>query len=225
VLTSALTKYIHNHEVRDIIVESLLELSFHTEDIAELRRDLISLEDTRLISLLQEAKQLGCFEAGNLLFRLTLDPPEEHSRCDLLGDRPQQLLSESLSQTTNTDAHSTATPLDTANKHIMLSYSWRFGKEKVVALASALRGAGFDVWRDEEGSSVMHPMGGCADDTMAKAVEKSFLVICCISRHYKESPNCRSEAQYAKLLWQQGKSCSTPTIRRARWHSPTAGWG
>ena len=35
---------------------------------------------------------------------------------------------------------------------------------------------------------------------MAKAVENSSVVLVCVSERYKESPNCRSEAEYASQL-------------------------
>lgn len=189
-LIAALAEYIATPRIRDIVVEALLELSFFTDDVALLKQTVAAAEGGEwLVSLLHRAKQDGCFEAVNLLFRLTQLPPLISSD----GDAKDSV-------------QTTATPYyDTAGKHIMLSYSWRYRKDKVVSLAAALRAVGFDVWRDEEGSSVLHPMGGCADETMAKAVEKSFMVVCCICRDYKESPNCRSEAQYAKLRHQQGK--------------------
>lgn len=35
---------------------------------------------------------------------------------------------------------------------------------------------------------------------MADAVEKSAVVLLCMSRKYKDSPNCRTEAEYAYKL-------------------------
>ena len=37
-------------------------------------------------------------------------------------------------------------------------------------------------------------------ETMAKAVENSSVVLICVSERYKESPNCRSEAEYTYKL-------------------------
>ena len=37
-------------------------------------------------------------------------------------------------------------------------------------------------------------------ETMAKAVENSSVVLVCVSERYKESPNCRSEAEYTYKL-------------------------
>ena len=37
-------------------------------------------------------------------------------------------------------------------------------------------------------------------ETMAKAVENASVILVCVSQRYKESPNCRSEAEYAYQL-------------------------
>jgi hypothetical protein len=83
-------------------------------------------------------------------------------------------------------------------KHIMLSYSWSANKHLVIAVANKLREKGYDVWRDEEGSSIMHPMSGDIVETMGGAVDKSHSVIIFVSPEYKESANCRQEAGYAR---------------------------
>jgi hypothetical protein len=43
-------------------------------------------------------------------------------------------------------------------QHVMLSYSWSANKDLVIAFGKNLREMGYDVWRDEEGSSIMGPM-------------------------------------------------------------------
>merc|ERR1719235_1024298 len=80
----------------------------------------------------------------------------------------------------------------------MMSYSWGVHKDHVVELAHLLRKEGYEVWRDEEGSAYVPPMGqGGVDEIMAMAVEKAALVVVCVSKAYKESANCRMEGQYA----------------------------
>ena len=37
-------------------------------------------------------------------------------------------------------------------------------------------------------------------EAMAKAVENAAVILVCVSERYKESPNCRSEAEYAYQL-------------------------
>ena len=67
----------------------------------------------------------------------------------------------------------------------MLSYAWGAKKDLVVGLAVALRGLGFDVWRDEEGSEIVPSMSGDTDERMAQAIESSHTVIVCVSPQYK----------------------------------------
>jgi len=43
-------------------------------------------------------------------------------------------------------------------------------------------------------------MKGSTLEAMADAVERSCLVLVCMTRKYKESPNCRSEAEYTNKL-------------------------
>jgi len=61
------------------------------------------------------------------------------------------------------------------------------------------------VWRDEDGSLLMDGMSGATEDVMAEAIERSCVVVVCVSRAYKESPNCRLEAKYAQQLYKKGK--------------------
>lgn len=48
-------------------------------------------------------------------------------------------------------------------------------------------------------------MAGCTDDRMAEALEAAQVVVVCVSRMYKERPNCRMEAKYANQLFKKGK--------------------
>jgi hypothetical protein len=83
-------------------------------------------------------------------------------------------------------------------QHVMLSYSWSANKDLVIAFGKKLQEMGYDVWRDEEGSSIMGPMSmtGNTLDAMTEAVEKSYTMIIFVSREYKESTNCRTEGLY-----------------------------
>ena len=86
-----------------------------------------------------------------------------------------------------------------SKKHIMMSYAWRedANPEHVKALADYLRGNGYDVWQDIEGSTICGKMADSIDEKMAEAVEKSAFVIVCISKAYPGSPRCKQEATYA----------------------------
>jgi len=48
-------------------------------------------------------------------------------------------------------------------------------------------------------------MSGSTDERMAEAIEASSMVVICVSKQYKESPNCRMEARYTNQLCKKGK--------------------
>ncbi|KXJ14094.1 hypothetical protein AC249_AIPGENE25222 [Exaiptasia diaphana] len=77
--------------------------------------------------------------------------------------------------------------------HIMISYQWDVQKT-LIQVKKLLQQSGYKVWMDVD------QMQGSTLEAMAKAVENSALVLVCISSKYKESPNCRSEAEYAFQL-------------------------
>ena len=77
--------------------------------------------------------------------------------------------------------------------HVMISYQWD-SQEVLVEVKNRLQASGYRVWMDLE------QMGGSTLEAMAKAVENSSVVLVCVSERYKESPNCRSEAEYAYQL-------------------------
>jgi len=80
-----------------------------------------------------------------------------------------------------------------SERHIMISYQW--GSQEIVKkIAFALQDAGYKIWLDIE------EMQGSTLEAMADAVERSYLVLVCMTRKYKESPNCRSEAEYTNNL-------------------------
>ena len=74
--------------------------------------------------------------------------------------------------------------------HVMASYNWDH-QEVILRVVTSLQERGYLVWVDTE------QMKGATVDTMALAVEGSAVVMIGVSRAYKESSNCRMEAQYA----------------------------
>lgn len=82
---------------------------------------------------------------------------------------------------------------ETTGNHVMISYQWD-AQEVLVEVKNKLQASGYRVWMDLE------QMGGSTLEAMAKAVENAAVVLVCLSQRYKESPNCRSEAEYAYQL-------------------------
>ena len=74
--------------------------------------------------------------------------------------------------------------------HVMLSYNWRY-QPTMKRLNLALKARDYSVWIDIE------KMQGSTIEAMASAVEDAAVVCYTISQAYKESVNCRMEAQYA----------------------------
>ena len=72
-----------------------------------------------------------------------------------------------------------------SEEHIMISYHWDCQKT-MLKLKTELESKGLRVWMDVE------KMKGVTPETMARAVEKSSIVLIAMSRKYQSSPVCRS---------------------------------
>ena len=77
-----------------------------------------------------------------------------------------------------------------AVEHIMLSYNWDH-QPTIKRINASLQSRGYTVWIDVE------KMQGSTVEAMADAVEGASMFLYAISKAYKESTNCRMEAQYA----------------------------
>lgn len=77
-----------------------------------------------------------------------------------------------------------------SEEHVMISYQWDT-QLTMLRVKQELEVQGFTVWMDVE------QMEGSILETMARAVEKSSVLLLAVSRKYQNSPNCRSEAEYA----------------------------
>ncbi|KAL5019742.1 hypothetical protein ScPMuIL_002634 [Solemya velum] len=77
--------------------------------------------------------------------------------------------------------------------HIFVSYSWS-DMDTVYKLRDRLKEEGYAIWIDVE------KMGGSTLQAMAEAVENAAVVLVCMSEKYKQSPNCRTEAEYTFQL-------------------------
>ncbi|KAJ7387417.1 hypothetical protein OS493_004412 [Desmophyllum pertusum] len=85
------------------------------------------------------------------------------------------------------------TTKEVSGHHVMISYQWD-AQDMLVEVKNKLQASGYRVWMDLE------QMGGSTLEAMAKAVENASVVLVCVSQQYKESANCRSEAEYAYQL-------------------------
>eukprot|EP01048_Picozoa_sp_COSAG05_P020286 COSAG05_NODE_3408_length_2082_cov_4.481594_1_plen_424_part_00 len=75
-------------------------------------------------------------------------------------------------------------------EHVMLSYNWSH-QTVIKRINTALQSRSYNVWIDIE------KMQGSTVEAMSEAVEGAAVMCYGISQAYKESTNCRTEAQYA----------------------------
>ena len=73
------------------------------------------------------------------------------------------------------------------SKHVMISYCWD-QQATIKRVHAALTSRGYTCWIDIE------QMTGSTVDSMALAVENAEVMLIGVSREYKESTNCRLEA-------------------------------
>jgi hypothetical protein len=79
------------------------------------------------------------------------------------------------------------------NKHIMISYN-SASRQICLKIKSELEKNNFKVWIDVE------EIHGSSLDSMARAVEQAECVLMCVTEKYRQSVNCKSEAEYASKL-------------------------
>lgn len=75
------------------------------------------------------------------------------------------------------------------NKHIMISYN-RESRDICLRIKNEIEKRGLKCWID------VHDMSGSTLEAMADAIEQASCVLICMTEKYKESPNCRLEAEY-----------------------------
>ncbi|XP_071501362.1 uncharacterized protein [Diadema antillarum] len=82
---------------------------------------------------------------------------------------------------------------EVSTNHVMLSYQWDVQKQ-ILKVKELLQADGYKVWMDVD------QMGGSTLEAMASAVENAAVVLICFSEKYKNSPACRTEAEYTFKL-------------------------
>jgi hypothetical protein len=82
---------------------------------------------------------------------------------------------------------------ESSSGHVMISYSWE-NKDRMRQLAVLLKEAGLRVWLDIE------QMTGSLLGHMAEAVEEASVIVIGLSKGYRDSQACRTEASYAYQL-------------------------
>lgn len=80
-----------------------------------------------------------------------------------------------------------------SEEHVMISYQWDT-QETMLRVKQDLEAQGYTVWMDVE------QMEGSILETMARAVEKSSMLLLAVSHKYQNSPNCRSGMYFTSVL-------------------------
>ena len=173
-------------ESAEVAIECLLQLSFYFDSDEDLQSKYMTPE-------------LG---VGNLMSAILALPS---SRKVQLSSASKQSASNLLKRLTPKKAADTNVVSSGKSQHVMMSYAWSASKARVTELQRQLMEHGYDVWRDETGSSILGGMSGSTDEVMAEAIETSAAIIVCVSSPYKESANCRMEGKYAAARAKKGK--------------------
>ena len=80
--------------------------------------------------------------------------------------------------------------VESGDKHVMVSYQWDV-QRTIERIVRSLEARGYDVWFD------LDRMKGSTMDAMSEGVDGAEVVLFGVSLAYKESGNCRLEANYA----------------------------
>lgn len=176
----------------EMAVETLCQLSYTFDRDEDLINNFLKpdKEISQLITKLLDTKKLSDDSKGQLM---SLDRRVNPNKKVAVTIAATPVQKSAPADTAHNDDNNTQ-----PSKHIMISYSWKVGKPLVESLQKSLQSLGLDVWRDETGSKLVSPMQGDVVEKMAEAIEASHTIIVCISRWYKESPNCRAEANYIR---------------------------
>ena len=79
--------------------------------------------------------------------------------------------------------------IDEPNKHVMISYN-KESREVCYKIKTELEKLGINCWIDVDN------IHGSSLEAMASAIERASCILVCMTEKYKESPNCRLEAEY-----------------------------
>ena len=80
-------------------------------------------------------------------------------------------------------------PPHAAATHVMLSYEWSV-QSTIIRLNGSLKQRGYRTWLDVD------EMAGSTIDSMSDAVDRAAAILYTVCQPYKESANCRLEANY-----------------------------
>ncbi|PAA90010.1 hypothetical protein BOX15_Mlig002835g1, partial [Macrostomum lignano] len=169
-------------------VNVLFTLSFNPAVQEQVHREFAS----QLTSLAGQSQWSNMASLKGLLFKLeSTDSMTNHSaRKASAVPKPKPKPGEAADASAVTENLATSTAAGNGF-HVMISYQHE-SKETVARIRDQLKQHRIKVWIDYE-----QMKDGSTLEAMAEAVENSSIVLMCMSRKYKDSNNCRLEAEYA----------------------------
>ncbi|XP_070538016.1 uncharacterized protein [Ptychodera flava] len=114
----------------------------------------------------------------------------------ILGEESKVKESEQLAIASDSSKRDNGQDVQSREKsvgHVMISYQWDVQKT-IIKIKDQLKAKGYKVWMDIE------QMEGSTLEAMASAIENASVVLMCYSQKYKDSPSCRTEAEYTYRL-------------------------
>uniref|UniRef100_A0A0B7AZE4 TIR domain-containing protein n=1 Tax=Arion vulgaris TaxID=1028688 RepID=A0A0B7AZE4_9EUPU len=153
----------------------LWELSFDPENRIKIPQDINMMKTVKDLS--KQANKKIARSAQGVLLVIGMEKDEDKLKAKKKKKKKKSTLKESKE----------------SSGHVMISYNWS-DQNKLIEIRDELRKHSYSTWMDIDNIS------GSTLQAMAEAVEQADVVLICMSEKYKESPNCRSEAEYAFSL-------------------------
>ncbi|XP_048584283.1 uncharacterized protein LOC5504951 [Nematostella vectensis] len=163
-------KTAQDDEERENAALALWRMAFDSDNRAKIAKDTEAMNHLRILSQSSNSKVKK--NANGALWEIEGKQKAQKAAATAASKAPK-----------STTAHA-------PEGHVMISYQWDV-QDVMIQVKELLQANGYHVWMD------IDQMEGSTLEAMANAVEKSAVVLMCASRKYKDSVNCRSEAEYA----------------------------
>ncbi|XP_045166230.1 uncharacterized protein LOC123529776 [Mercenaria mercenaria] len=148
----------------------------------EIRKDVVNDKDSKVVNVLLDLEKTTTNDSiKNACAKCLWTLKQELSTST---NKSNQEAVKVLPQTVSTQP---------SKGHIMISYQSQ-NRDVLIKIKGSLEEKNYKVWMDIE------QMGGSTLQAMAEGVENALVVLICYSRKYKESENCRLEAEYTQEL-------------------------
>lgn len=185
-----LIKYANKWPTNELPLEIIYALAFTTKGKEELKKDqykgfidhLKILQLSSKVEVQQAAHGISWKLGGEIDFIDIIEHQNEKSQATSEYCQLQYLQANGNNRSSQNSLANTF--------HMMISYCWK-NKTLCRQIHERLAHDGYRVWIDDK------EMYGSIVERMAEAIEKSQVILICMSSSYKKSVNCQAEAEYA----------------------------